>query len=144
MTTKGPTVSGEPPRGRGWVFYYDGACGFCTRAVRWLSRADLLRRIDWVPYQSLDSPPKGLSWNDLDRSAYLDTGRGLHEGFYAFRMLTLRLIPLVPLAPVLWLPWVAPTGVRVYRWVARNRNRLGNLRIPRPWPTRRTRPSDQP
>ena len=46
----------------------------------------------WTPYQSLEPPPHGLSWDDLDRSAYLVTGNGrLHEGFYVFRMLALRL-----------------------------------------------------
>ena len=114
-----------------WAFYYDGDCGLCAWVVRWLSRADLFKRIAWVPYQTLEQPPHGLSWNDLDRAAYLDTGRGrLHEGFYGFRMLALRIAPLLPLAPILWFPGVSRLGVPVYRWVARNRYRLSRCRIP--------------
>ena len=113
-----------------WIFYYDGNCGFCTRVVRGLSRIDFFRQVQWIPFQSLEEPPQGLSWEDLDRSAYLDTGReGLHEGFYSFRMLTLRLLPLVPLAPVFWFPGMNLLGTVVYRWIASNRNRISRCRI---------------
>ena len=115
---------------QGWVFYYDGDCRFCTRAVRVLALLDFFGWVDWVPFQSLETPPVGLSWEDLDRAAYLDTGtHRLHEGFDAFRMLTLRLVPLLPLLPVLWLPGMRLLGVPAYRWVARNRNRISNCLI---------------
>ena len=66
-----------------------------------------------------------MAWADLDRAAYLSTGKGrLHQGFYGFRMLTLRLLPLVPLAPIFWLPGMNLLGVAVYRWIARNRYRI--------------------
>jgi len=116
-----------------WGFYYDGDCEFCARVVRALFRIDFLGRIRWIPYQTLEKPPDGLSWGDLDIAAYLDTGEHrLHQGFYAFRMLTLRLRPLLPLAPVLWFPGVNLVGAPVYRWVARNRHRLSRCRIPPP------------
>ena len=90
-------ITGGDHGGR-WVFYYDGDCGFCTRVVRALEHLDLSDAVAWVPYQTLDDPLAGLSWDDLDRAAYLDTGKGrLRGGFYAFRMLTLRLVPLLPL-----------------------------------------------
>ena len=114
---------------RRWVLYYDGDCGFCGRVKRWLSRMDFFGGIEWNPYQGLERPPQGLSWNDLDRAAYLDAGQGrLIEGFYAFRMLTLRLLPLIPLAPILWFPGVNLVGETVYRWVARNHYRLSSCR----------------
>jgi predicted DCC family thiol-disulfide oxidoreductase YuxK len=119
------------PDNRRWVFYYDGECGFCTSAVRLLSKGDLFTRISWIPYQSLERPPQGLSWDDLDHSAYLVTGNErLHEGFYAFRLLTLELWPLMPLIPILWLPGVNMLGVPLYRWIARNRYRISRCRIP--------------
>ena len=70
-----------------------------------------------------------MTWEDLDRAAYLSTGRGrLHEGFYGLRMLTLRLLPLVPLAPLFWFPGMNLLGVPVYRWIARNRYRISACR----------------
>lgn len=120
----------------GWAFYFDGDCRFCTNVVRILASLDLFRSVNWVPYQSLAAPPIGLSWEDLDRAAYLDTGASrLHEGFYAFRMLTLRVLPLLPLAPMLWIPGMAVFGEPVYRWVARNRRRF----LIRLFPIRRPR-----
>jgi len=112
-----------------WILYYDGDCGFCERVKRWFSRMDFLGCIEWSPYQALERPPQGLSWNDLDQAAYLDTGRAnLKEGFYAFRMLTLRLLPLIPLAPIFWLPGINLLGEALYIWVARNRFRLAGCR----------------
>ena len=107
-----------------WTFYYDGDCNLCARAVEWLSRADLSRRIRWVPFQSLSEAPEGVTWDDLRRSAYLEGEDGrLYEGFYAVRMLTLRVWALIGLAPLLWLPGAHLAGALVYRWVARNRCR---------------------
>ncbi|MCH9037545.1 MAG: DUF393 domain-containing protein [Chloroflexi bacterium] len=109
--------------GRGWTLYYDGDCRLCARSVRWLSLLDFFGQIEWVPYQSLESPPPGLTWADLCRAAYLVDARGRrHEGFFAFRQLSLRLPLLIPLALVLWLPGVSILGVPAYRWVARNRD----------------------
>ncbi|MDE2780538.1 MAG: DUF393 domain-containing protein [Chloroflexota bacterium] len=119
-----------------WVIYYDGECGFCTLCVRALKPCDFFRRVAWLPYQDLHGPPGGLTWDDLDRAAYLEVRKGgaagregdsatrLYRGFYAFRMLTLRLPPLFPLAIVAWLPGVDRLGERAYAWVAANRYRI--------------------
>lgn len=122
--------------GRKWVIYYDGECGFCTLCVRALKLGDFFRRVAWAPYQDLAEPPGGLTWEDFDAAAYLEVRKGgsagdeggsttrLYRGFYAFRMLTLRLPPLMPLALLLWLPGVDRVGVRAYGWVAANRYRI--------------------
>ena len=121
---------------RKWVIYYDGECGFCTLCVRVLKPCDFFRRVAWVPYQDLPEPPAGLTWEDLDQAAYLEVRTGgasgdeagsptrLYRGYYAFRMLTLRLPPLFPLAMVAWLPGVNRLGERAYAWVAANRYRI--------------------
>ena len=107
------------------VLIYDADCRLCATLARWLSRADILQRIIWTPYQSLDAPPSGLSWDDLKRSAYLvDGGDQQIEGFYAFRMLTVRIVLLAPLALIFWFPGINVIGSALYRWVARNRYRL--------------------
>ena len=118
---------------RRWVFYYDGQCRFCTRTVKILAALDFLRQLTWKPFQDLEAPPGHLTWEDLDREAYLATGAienlgdcsgHLYGGFYAFRMLSLRLLPLMPLVPLLWLPGVNRLGEVTYRWVACNRYRF--------------------
>ena len=123
-------MSSKRGRDSRWTLYYDGACGFCAGARRWLSRLDFFHRIEWTPYQTLESPPAGLSWEDLDRYAWMDTGGGrLHRGFHAMRLLALKLPPLLPLAPLLWLPGVNLVGQAAYGWVARNRYRLSGCPV---------------
>lgn len=107
------------------VLIYDANCRLCDTLARWLSRADILNQINWTSYQSLDAPPPGLTWDDLKRSAYLVCGKNQrYEGFYAFRMLTIRLPLFAPLALIFWFPGVGVIGVLAYRWVARNRYRF--------------------
>lgn len=119
-----------------WIFYYDGECGFCTLSVRVLAKADLFSRVTWAAFQELPEPPQGLTWEDLDAAAYLEvvhsvalphgTGKRSrwYRGFYAIRMLTLRLPPLFPLVPLLWLPGANKLGEAAYAWVAANRYRI--------------------
>ncbi len=121
---------------RNWVFYYDGECGFCAGTVRRLARADLFRQVNWVAFQDLPVPPEGLVWSDLANAAYLETYKRwgpsggdvrrdeLYRGFYAFRMLSLRLPPLMPLVPLLWLPGVPQLGEFIYARIAANRYRI--------------------
>ena len=54
-----------------WTFHYDADCGMCAAAVRCLRRFDTRDRVTWTPIQSLDTPPRGLTHADLERSAYL-------------------------------------------------------------------------
>ena len=111
----------SPVRSR-WLCYYDGDCGFCNEVVRLLSRLDVFDRVAWVPYQSLEEPPTGLSWEDLESAVYLERGQGrFYRGFYAFRMLSAGILPLVPLLPLLWLPGVRFLGEALYARIARNR-----------------------
>ena len=124
-------VTPEHRKNRAWVFYYDGDCGFCTRVVNWLSWLDFSKGVHWIPFQSLEEPPPELVWDDLQTAAYLDCGRGnLEEGFYAFRKLTIKIVPLIPLAPLFWFPGMHLLGVPAYRWVARNRYRISRCRLP--------------
>lgn len=105
-----------------WTLYYDGNCRLCRVLARWLSRMDVFKTVRWLAYQDRPALPHGLSWEDVERAAFLESGGPkLHEGFYAFRMLALRIPLLFPLTPILWLPGVNIIGSRVYRLVARNR-----------------------
>ena len=58
------------------TFYYDADCGLCAAAVRWLRWADWRNRITWTAAQDAAILPKGLTQNDLERSAYLVCATG--------------------------------------------------------------------
>jgi predicted DCC family thiol-disulfide oxidoreductase YuxK len=120
-----------------WRFYYDGNCGFCATVVALLSRTDWRGAVAWVPFQCMAGLPPGLTGADLDGAAYLETGQSaLHRGFFAFRMLSLRLPSLFILAPILWCPGVSWLGVAVYGWVARNRYLISRCPMPKLKPFR--------
>lgn len=108
------------------VLIFDNDCRMCSTLARLLSRVDVFHRVDWIPYQSLESPPPGLDWENLERAAYLvhASNGSHHEGFYAIRMLTVRIALLAPFAPLFWFPGMNVIGVAVYRWVAKNRHRI--------------------
>jgi hypothetical protein len=89
-----------------------------------LAWGDVLLRVRWVAWQSLEAPPGELTVEDLQREAYIQRDGRFEGGFYAFRRLTLLLPLLWPLAPLAWLPGMDRLGVPAYAWVARNRHRL--------------------
>ncbi len=112
-------------RCEGFRLYYDGECNLCVKTVSVLSWMDLRKRVRWIAYQTLQEPPAGLAWRDLERSVYWESGDGrLHEGFYAFRALSMLLPPLFPIAPALWVPGVGKIGSAAYRLIARNRAKI--------------------
>ncbi len=114
-----------------WLCYYDGNCGYCGWVVRRLASLDFLGRVAWIPYQCLEEPPVGLSWEDLDSAVYLERAQGqLYRGFYAFRMLSAVIPPIAPLLPLLWLPGVRFLGEALYARIARNRCHLFGGSLP--------------
>ncbi len=99
--------------------------------VRRLSSLDVFGRVAWITSQSLEEPPGGLSWEDLDSAIYLERGQGrFYRGFYAFRMLAAGLPLLAPLLPLLWLPGIRFLGEALYARVARNRCHLFGRGLP--------------
>jgi predicted DCC family thiol-disulfide oxidoreductase YuxK len=111
------------------LLYYDGQCSLCVTLAHWLGRLDLLRTLELR--STLDTPARqaGLDQIHLDRAAWLVTPAGVtYQGFYAFRRLALRLPPLWPIVPLLWLPGVSFWGARLYRWVADHRATISGCR----------------
>ena len=126
-----------------WSFYYDSDCGMCNATVNLLRRFDRRNRIAWIPYEALDSPPRGLSWDHLRQAAYLVRPTGeAYEGFYAIRKLLTLLPPLAPLGVLLWVPGVHMIGAPSYRWIARNRYRISSCSASGPGRTGRL-PADR-
>lgn len=105
--------------------YYDGTCSLCKGAVRWMRRGDWFGRISWKAAQDLTHLPEGLTRAHLDEAMYFEDGTGrLYGGFFAVRKLAGMLPPLLPLAPIMWLPGARFVGVRLYAAIARNRGCL--------------------
>lgn len=105
-----------------WILYYDGSCSLCINISRVISTLDIFNTIIWTPYQSLIVAPHNLSMRNLHGYVYLETDSGIfYKGFYAFRMLSLRVPAMMPLSLFMWIPWINVIGEHIYSYISRNR-----------------------
>lgn len=124
-SARAPEGAFRPAR---WTLLYDGNCRVCQRAVRGLGRLDRDDRVNAVPYQDREARQR-FAWiptADLERAMHLVSPAG--EVWAGARAVE-RLLTLLPGGPF-WgalfrVPLVRSVADRVYRWIARNRHRLG-------------------
>jgi predicted DCC family thiol-disulfide oxidoreductase YuxK len=113
---------------------YDGSCGFCRAAVRGARALDRNRSLFAVAAQSAEGRLLTPSLSDRERLAsfHLVENGEVRSGADAIAS-TLRLLPsLRPAAMLLDRSRVAnSSAAAVYRWVARERGRLGRLLLER-------------
>ena len=113
---------------RPYTCVYDGACPVCVRFVEALQKWDCHHEIEVVSSQTAGVPSR-FPW--IPARAYADalqvigpSGR-TWQGAAAIEQL-LNVLPRGKLVAWLFkLPFAQPIAERVYRWVARNRYRLG-------------------
>ncbi len=109
------------------IVLYDGHCGLCLRSMFVLLQCDWLAALKPVNFRVSDDRrafAPDVTERSLDKSMHIKLSNGSYlTGFDAFRYMTKRLPPLWPIAPLLWIPGVAPIGRRVYRWIADSRKK---------------------
>ncbi|MBM3924582.1 MAG: DUF393 domain-containing protein [SAR202 cluster bacterium] len=109
--------------------YYDGECKFCAASVGLVKGRQEDESMEYRPSQGIEQLPAGLTRQDVHRQLWLVLPDGRkYGGFHAVRRLAWRRPWFWPLAALLWLPGMGWLGPVVYRWVARNRYRLGGVR----------------
>ncbi len=108
------------------VLVYDGDCGFCTKSVLW-GRRHLRRMTPGVPYQSADLVALGLTEAQCATAVqYVARDRHVLSGADAVAATLLAAGKgWWVLGAAMHLPGVHWLMDRAYRWVARNRHRLG-------------------
>ncbi len=106
---------------RDWIVW-DGACGFCRRAVAWAIARDAAGRFEAVPYQDVPSPPMTPALREAcGEAVHVRTtdGRWLRGGRACLYVLERIGFPRIARAaqqpPLVWLVELA------YRVVALNR-----------------------
>lgn len=111
-----------------WTLLFDGECRVCRRAVQGLRHLDRDGRVDPLPYQDPDVGRR-FAWiptEDLERAMHLVSPEG---DAWAGAAALERLLTLLPGGPgwrlLFRVPLVRPLADRLYRWVARNRHKLG-------------------
>ena len=111
-------------------FLYDGLCPLCRRTVRIFRVLDLFEQLRYTDFRQINLEAYNRQYNlnltltDMDREMYvLDRGRP-YVGFYAYRLMGLRIPALWPIVPWLFIPGITHIGVAVYRYIARERLKL--------------------
>lgn len=108
---------------------YDGACGFCVRALTLFRRLDFQHRFELVansPEDRVKARFPALAGADFQGAMFcVDPEGRVHRGYFAFRRMVFATPAAWFLLPLFVLPGSAFVGTRVYAWVARNRRNLG-------------------
>jgi predicted DCC family thiol-disulfide oxidoreductase YuxK len=110
------------------IVIYDGRCRICTAQIRRLPWWDCQ---DKLSYLSLHDAEVARRWPDLSHDrmmqemVIIDRAGRRHWGPSAVRYLTIRLRRLWWAAPILYFPGSMLVWRPLYRWIARNRYRLG-------------------
>lgn len=110
-----------------WILLYDGQCRLCRRAVGILSGIDLLKRIQFINFRTVDFDRFNCDHNvrvtrDRAESEMILVGQGkVWGGYDAYQQMTLMVPLLMPIAPLMCLPGISHAGRKIYWWVARNR-----------------------
>jgi predicted DCC family thiol-disulfide oxidoreductase YuxK len=113
------------------LLIYDGWCGVCTRAARWIHRHDRERRVLLLPNQAPGVRQRaGLSKQDVDRAVWaIDANGRLYEGAAAINRTLEELGRWRHLAMLYRLPFFRQAEDRCYRWFAVNRGRFARWGI---------------
>lgn len=105
---------------------YDGICILCRRSMFTVGLMDNLGRIAAVDFRKNSM---GIAEKDLDKAMHVivkSEKEVVYKGFDGFRYLCWHLPMLMPIAPLLYIPGVAPIGRAMYAKIAENRKKCAD------------------
>ena len=119
-------TAGAPPAK--WTVIYDGLCPLCIRTMSILDALDSRHRLAYLDLEADRSRLAGVapvvSADEARAAMHVVSPDGhAYRGFFAFRQLARIAPPLWPLLPLLYLPFAATIGPRLYDEVAGHRTR---------------------
>lgn len=117
-----------PDAAPAYTVFYDANCRLCAASRRRLERLRPRARLTFIDVRD-DAAMRAFPMVDraagLRQMFVLDPAGQLAGGYDAFLSLAPTIPLLRPLRPLLGIPPVRALGHAAYRWVARNRYRLG-------------------
>lgn len=128
FTVRGQTESPAAGMGRPYTLVYDGSCRMCTRIANALRKWDHQRAIEVVPSEGIGVMAR-FPW--IPARAFsaaiqlVGPGGQTWQGAQAVEQL-LHVLPRGRwIAWIFKIPFARPLADRIYRWIAKNRYRLG-------------------
>lgn len=128
FTVRGVAESASTGLGREYTLVYDGMCKICNPLADVVRKWDVKQRIEVVPSQA---PGLMARFPWIPREAYgkaiqlIGPGGATYQGAAAIEHL-LGILPRGKLiAWIFLIPGIRVLADRIYRWVARNRYRMG-------------------
>jgi len=111
-----------------WTVIYDGLCPLCIRSMTILDTLDSRHRLAYLDLQGdrsrLAAIAPGVSAEQARAAMHVvSPSTEVYRGFFGFRQLARILPPLWPVLPLLYLPFAATIGPRLYDLVAGRRTR---------------------
>ncbi len=108
------------------VLLFDGHCGFCTRAARWVKRWDRRDRVRIVPFQQPGAPERfGLTREACEQAAWAITPDGRRYRGAAAVLAALGEAMGCPWLPAFYrIPFFRWIADALYDWVAAHRGQL--------------------
>ncbi|MCS7221890.1 MAG: DCC1-like thiol-disulfide oxidoreductase family protein [Anaerolineae bacterium] len=119
---------GDPTAGR-LTLIFDGSCGFCTWAARWVQRLDRHNRVLIVPFQKPGIPEQaGLTREQCEEAAWAVEPDGTqHRGAAAILAALAWGLGFPPLQHLYDLPVIRPIADALYAWVSVSRRWLPGI-----------------
>ena len=128
FTVRGIAEVASTGLGRPYTLVYDGMCRMCTRLSKLLMKWDASHRIEVVPSQATGVMAR-FPW--IPTKAYSEAIQLIGPGGETWQGSSAveQLLTILPrgrwIAWVFKLPFVRTIADKLYRWVARNRYRMG-------------------
>jgi len=101
------------------IVYYDNWCSLCIRVKRILTVLDVNKRLTFVGIRDNDQLP--FSLEAMSKEMFIKSHNSYHHGFDAFKVITKRLMVLLPIHPFLVVIGWLGLGNYFYKYVANHR-----------------------
>jgi len=104
---------------------FDGACTFCTRAVRLMGWLDVFNKVKFITIEQRNDFKmriiQALKDVDLNRDMHLISDDKIYLGFVAYQKLSLLIFLCWPFVPLFYLWLFNMFGKNLYRNIANSR-----------------------
>jgi len=106
------------------IVAYDNTCLFCIEAKQDIDKIDKGKKLEWVGIDKFKYKKYKLKKKDLMEEMYLIDNNKIFKGYYAWKEISKKLPLLYPMYLISLIPGVDFIGDKIYKIVAKHRDKL--------------------